>query len=99
MTNIGLQITLNLAPNIRGEPGEFDAVLDCEFHESGDMFASPISRPAIRLMALGGDQYARIQSQSIFEISALTLDSENCSGRNRIFVKQQPVPLMPDIVL
>jgi ankyrin repeat protein len=99
MTNIGLQITLELAPVSIAEPGEVNAILECASYTSGDVHASQASRAAIRLTALGGNHYARVQSHCIHDIPALDTSRASYDRRRQIFVKQQPVPLMPDIVL
>jgi hypothetical protein len=97
MTNVGLQITLELAPASISEPGEFNAILDCASYTSGDTDSSQTSRAAIRLTALGGNQYARVQSHCIFDLPALDTNKVSYERYRQIYVKQQPVPLMPDV--
>ncbi|KAF3001865.1 hypothetical protein E8E13_005239 [Curvularia kusanoi] len=60
MTNIGLQITLELSPMSNSEPGEVNAILDCASYTPDDMHATHASRVAIRLTALGGNQRKQV---------------------------------------
>ncbi|KAK4462288.1 hypothetical protein QBC42DRAFT_268061 [Cladorrhinum samala] len=100
MTNAGLHVQLSLkdlAPNRSGLSGhperesEWYAILDClprSFQEDTPMY------PAIRLVALGGDQYARLHSEEVFWVYASQVQN---SVRKYIYVKQVPMYGLPDI--
>ncbi|KAK4159902.1 hypothetical protein QBC43DRAFT_293521 [Cladorrhinum sp. PSN259] len=102
MTNAGLHVQLSLldlSPDIHSYPGhaeperEWYAVLDCIPH---DYREHKIMCPAIRLVALGGDQYARLHAEEIFWVEKIQAQK---SERKYIYVKQVPMYGLPDIYI
>lgn len=98
MTNIGLQIYLNLSPSGL-DSSEFNAILDCAPYVATGDNSGQISLAAIRLKVVGSNQYARVSSQRIFEIPALDARKTINEGYTKVYVNQQPILFLPDVLL
>jgi ankyrin repeat protein len=98
LTNFGLQTHLDLLP-AASDLGTFNAILDCAPYNSVETGISKSSRAAIRLVALGKNQYARMLSHRIFDVLASDLAVPSQETYRQVFIKQQPALLLPDIAL
>lgn len=95
MTNMGLQITLDLEP-VDWAKDVVVAYLDC----ISDLPNLGPCNVALRLMALGNNQYVRVNSSDVLTSRAYVSPTRNSSDRRkRIYVKQHFVPPMPDVLL
>jgi ankyrin repeat protein len=97
LTNVGLQVHLNISL-ASPDPAEYSAILDCAPYDIGGEPPGQSCRAAIRLIELGGNQYARLQSDKIFDIPSFSIDRRADQGYKEVFVRQQPILLLPDIV-
>ncbi|KAH8881994.1 ankyrin [Thozetella sp. PMI_491] len=113
MTNVGLHVSLFLRrrhftrPRAIAEQADPDggdreaadylAILDCAPYRGEHGF---YRRDAIRLMPLGGDQYARIDPEITYSMSLAEI-TEPAGGDDYkyIYVKQLPAYGLPDIVM
>ncbi len=81
---------------------QFEAVLDCAPYrrEEVNQLDQGSHRPAIRLLGLGGDQYARLYSNVLFDVPSAGDEAvSGADGFRYIYVRQQPVFVFPDIVV
>jgi len=106
ITNVGLHVRLYLtpAPAPPAIPNpverEFEATLDCVYRAgTGSEDWHQIWSPAIRILALGGDQYARVWSDELHILPSVqpyavpALDE----GHRYIYVRQNPTGTTPII--
>lgn len=95
MTNMGLQITLDLEP-IEGQKDITEAYL----HYTNDPNSHETSCVALRLIALGNNQYARVQSSRLFNSHAKAGTIKDVADRSkRIYVKQHHATLLLNVLL
>ena len=111
MTNTGLHVQLYLKPEPVDIPDftpaerRYTAILDCIWDiEQEDTGVAGLNRnisPTIQLLALGGDQYARVSS-AILRSSPSAQSEETSSGDEGyryVYVRQKPIGTVPDIRL
>ncbi|KAK4651107.1 hypothetical protein QC762_611350 [Podospora pseudocomata] len=103
MTNAGLHVEFYLErateSTCHNSHHEFNAILDCYPRKHIKQDGTTSSRnPAMRLIALGGDQFARLFPSKVVWVSADHWQTDG--GENQyIYVKQSPVIRVPDIVV
>ncbi|KAK4173371.1 hypothetical protein QBC36DRAFT_58227 [Triangularia setosa] len=103
MTNVGLHVEFYLEratqPKHHTAYNEFNAILDCyprKYTEKDD--TTSFQNPALRLIALGGDQFARLFPSKVVWVPANHWQTDG--GENQyIYVNQAPVIRVPDIVV
>jgi hypothetical protein len=79
----------------------FAAVLDCSPYRSADANDQIVYKPAVMLLWLGGDQYARFDPTALLDIPATGRTQHiNVAFYKDIYVKQNPATLsLPEIYL
>ncbi|KAI8630379.1 hypothetical protein F5Y19DRAFT_484255 [Xylariaceae sp. FL1651] len=100
ITNQGLRLSLFLIPivGLNGNPiqDEYDAVLECVIRRGDEAYQSP----AIRIRRLYGDQFARVDPQTIKRVVTPSFDPIHSVGSyETIFIKQKPVYAVPDFMV
>jgi hypothetical protein len=82
MTNVGLQVHFNISA-AGTDLSKFNAILDCSPYNTGGEDRGQSCRAEIRLIALGGNQYARLLSDQIFDMSAFSIERRTRSRIQR----------------
>lgn len=108
ITNVGLRVTFALfkldevlpqyASNLDYRT-LFAAVLDCSPYRPTDPDPQSNCKPAIILMCLGGDQYARVHPTTLLDVPVTERTQHiDLAMYKNIYVKQKPVTLvLPEI--
>jgi hypothetical protein len=97
ITNVGLQVHLNFRAASSAQTDSI-AIIDCAPYNTKSEDGQQSCRAAILLTALGGNQYARLRSDRIFNIPAFHIDRRADQGYKEVFIGQRPNLLLPDIV-
>ncbi|KFA66722.1 hypothetical protein S40285_09574 [Stachybotrys chlorohalonatus IBT 40285] len=100
ITNHGLRIPLFLRAVVQDNESkaddEFDAILECASRRGNDWFESP----SIRVRRLYGDQFARVDPQTVRTIQTPSYeDGSQASSYKVIFIKQKPVYTVPNFMV
>ena len=104
VTNVGLHVRMYLRPLPHEIPGwnttemPYEAVLDCTCNTREEDNAQNLS-PSIILLALGGDQYARINSNTLRATLSSRSDEQNAGnvGYRYVYIRQNPLSTPLDI--
>jgi hypothetical protein len=104
VTNAGLHVRMYLKPLPHEIPGwdttemPYEAVLDCTCNTREEGNAQSLS-PSIILLALGGDQYARINSNTLRTSLSSRSDEQNAgdAGYRYVYIRQNPLSTPWDI--
>ncbi|KAJ2993972.1 hypothetical protein NUW58_g1676 [Xylaria curta] len=99
-TNQGLRLSLFLMPSRdwanRSIEDEYDCVLQCVIRYDDEAYLSP----AIQLKRLYGDQFARIEPQTVKRVATPSFDPSFGKGwYSTIFVKQNPIYAAPGFMV
>ncbi|KAK4183889.1 hypothetical protein QBC35DRAFT_507093 [Podospora australis] len=100
MTNAGLHVQLYLERtesltehNQAASSDQYLAILDCYPHTQPSGITANL---ALRLVALGGDQYARMEAD---QVAWVPTDQKRPGGNTYIYVQESPVFVLPEIVV
>ncbi|ETS82469.1 hypothetical protein PFICI_04345 [Pestalotiopsis fici W106-1] len=110
ITSAGLRVAIALFKLSDVAPRQFSASVDSDNLFAGVLDCSPyfwvdgdegsICKPAVVLLWLGGDQFARFNASTLIHVNATGLQHIDVNSYKEVYVKQNPATLsLPEIYL